>query len=75
MTIWETLVEQERKHAKKLVDVPSGRSILHRVTDKPDPETGQSIMISVRGTVRNGEPTDLTRNYQLGLPLRMAGED
>lgn len=38
-------------------------------------KTRQSIMISVRSTIRNSKPLNLASNYALGLNPRISGED
>ena len=75
MTVGKTLVEQERKISKKSINAPSLRRILHCMSEKPHPETRQSIMISVRSTIRNSKPLNLASNYALGLNPRISGED
>ncbi len=45
------------------------------MTDKPNPEARQSIMVPVRSTVRNRKLLDFTSNYLLSIILSMTGKD
>jgi hypothetical protein len=75
VTIGKSLVEQERKHSQQCIDAPSVRRFLHRVTNKPDPEARQGIMVPVRSTVRNRKLLDFTSNCPLSIVISMMGED
>jgi hypothetical protein len=72
VTIRKTLVKQERKLSQQRINAPSLGRILHRVAYKSNPETGQSIMIPVRSTIRSSKLFDFPCNYLFSVILSVA---